>query len=128
MARKKTAAAPTSAGPSPEVLRLRQNQRQRTGKPLTPAKKAAAAAEEPAGLKEGDRVMVKPGMEHDASHLDRPGTVRQISTPALGIEFDDEPGVTVRWYTDAELAPAAAEPTAEPGTQPTEPPADAPTT
>lgn len=65
----------------------------------------------------GDRVMVRPGNEHDDMTRDKTGTVREISTPALGIVFD---GMEMehKWYTDAEVqsAPEA------PGQPPEQPP------
>lgn len=54
-------------------------------------------------FKEGDRVKVKPGKNHDEMTKNKVGTVREISTPALGIEFDDMPGEIHKWYVDEEL-------------------------
>lgn len=50
----------------------------------------------------GDRVKVQPGSEHDSMTRGRTGTVREIGTPALAIEFDGMKTVH-RWYTDEEV-------------------------
>ena len=48
----------------------------------------------------GDRVQVKPGMEHDASMADKKGEIVEITTPALGVKFDGMPMVH-HWHTDS---------------------------
>lgn len=55
--------------------------------------------------KVGDRVKVKPGKNHDAMTKDKVGTVKEISTEALGIKFD---GMTEmhKWYVDDEIQSA----------------------
>lgn len=59
-------------------------------------------AEMPVGvLPIGARVRVRPGQEHDATHTT--GTIREISTPAIGVELDAMPGMVHRWYTASEL-------------------------
>lgn len=50
----------------------------------------------------GDRVKVKAGKEHDSMTKDKNGTIKQIGTPALGIQFDGMPDVH-RWYVDDEV-------------------------
>lgn len=54
-------------------------------------------------LKVGDRVKVKPGKNHDEKTKDAVGTVKEVSTPALGIEFDNMKGMTHKWYVEDEL-------------------------
>ena len=56
--------------------------------------------------KVGDRVKVKPGKEHDEMTKEKKGTVKKVSTEALGIEFDNMPGKIHRWYVDEEVEPA----------------------
>ena len=51
--------------------------------------------------KVGQRVIVVPGQEHHG--VGGAGVIRSIGTPALGIEFDDNPGEIHKWYTAAEL-------------------------
>lgn len=58
----------------------------------------------------GDRVKVKPGMSHDPMTDGKPGTIRQISTEALGIEFDGMAEIH-KWHVDAEVERYAGEPT-----------------
>lgn len=58
------------------------------------------------GYKVGDRVQVKKGMEHDEETMSVPGTVELVSTPALGIRFDDMEEVH-KWYVAEELSPYA---------------------
>ena len=79
----------------------------------------AMAEPTPQGIQVGDRVKVKPGSEHDASHAGMVGTVGEQSTPALGIRFDAEPETVHRWYTAEELEPATDE---APATETTETP------
>lgn len=55
-------------------------------------------------FKKGDRVKVRPGKNHNAMTKDAKGTVVEISTPALGIEFDNMPGEIHKWHVDDELA------------------------
>lgn len=54
-------------------------------------------------LKVGDRVKVKPGKNHDDMTKDATGTVKEVSTPALGIEFDHMKGKMHKWYVEDEL-------------------------
>lgn len=79
------------------------------GVPLAPteAPRGAAPATQTA-LQVGDRVRVRDGMAHDAMTEDTDGTVREISTPAIGIEFDGMSGVH-KWYTEAELEAASSD-------------------
>lgn len=51
----------------------------------------------------GDRVTVRSGKAHDAMTRDKTGTIRQIGTPALGIEFDGMSMGVHKWYTDDEV-------------------------
>lgn len=53
----------------------------------------------------GDRVQVKPGKNHDSMTKDAKGKIVEISTPALGIQFDGMSGVH-KWYADDEVKPA----------------------
>jgi hypothetical protein len=53
-------------------------------------------------LKVGDRVIVKSGKAHDDMTMNKAGTVVEISTPALAINFDGMDKVH-KWYTDGEL-------------------------
>ncbi|KAB2943603.1 MAG: hypothetical protein K8F92_04725 [Hyphomicrobium sp.] len=53
----------------------------------------------------GDRVRVKPGLQHDKMTIGKTGTIVEIATPALGVKFDDMPEVH-NWYVAEELAPA----------------------
>lgn len=50
----------------------------------------------------GDRVQVKASKEHDTMTKDKKGTIVEITTPALGIQFD---GMTMvhKWYSDDEV-------------------------
>lgn len=57
------------------------------------------------GYNVGDRVQVKSGKEHDAMTKDKKGKIVEISTPALGIQFDGMSG-THKWYTDDEVKAA----------------------
>lgn len=50
----------------------------------------------------GDRVKVKAGAEHDEATKDAVGTIAEMSTHALGIEFDGMDGVH-KWYVAHEL-------------------------
>ena len=50
----------------------------------------------------GDRVKVKAGKEHGGMVMDMPGSIVEISTPALAIKFDDMDEVH-KWYVQAEL-------------------------
>lgn len=56
----------------------------------------------------GDRVRVRDGMAHDEMTKDVDGTVREISTNAIGIEFDGMDGVH-KWYVASELEAASDE-------------------
>lgn len=89
---------PARTGPSVEVLRARHEHRKRTA--------AAAAEEEPAGPKEGDKVKFKEGQEHEPFEAGVEYIVRQISTPALGLATADDPERIMRWATAGELEPA----------------------
>lgn len=53
-------------------------------------------------LKVGDRVRVRPGKEHDTMTKGKTGTVKEVSTPALGIQFD---GMQMmhKWYVEEEV-------------------------
>lgn len=55
-----------------------------------------------AALKVGDRVRVLPGKEHDSMTANASGTIQEIASPALMIQFDgmDEPH---KWYVAEEL-------------------------
>lgn len=50
----------------------------------------------------GDRVKVKPGNNHEEMTKDKVGTVKEISTEALGIVFDGMSGMH-KWYVDDEV-------------------------
>lgn len=50
----------------------------------------------------GDRVRVKDGAAHDEMTRGAVGTIKEISTPALGILFDGMDGVH-KWYVEAEI-------------------------
>ena len=52
--------------------------------------------------KVGDRVKIKSGKNHDSMSKDKTGTIKEISTEALGIKFD---GMTEthKWYVDEEV-------------------------
>lgn len=56
----------------------------------------------------GDRVRVRDDMAHDEMTKGVDGTVREISTPAIGIEFDGMDGVH-KWYVASELEAAGNE-------------------
>lgn len=58
--------------------------------------------------KVGDRVRVRDGMAHDEMTKGVDGTVREVATPAIGIEFDGMDGVH-KWYVAAELQAATEE-------------------
>ena len=53
----------------------------------------------------GDRVTVKPNKEHDSMTKGKTGTIKEISTPALGIQFDGMSSLH-KWYTDDEVKSA----------------------
>jgi ribosomal protein L24 len=53
-------------------------------------------------LSVGDSVQVRPGKEHDAMTKGKKGTIVAISTPALGIKFEDM-SMIHKWYTDSEV-------------------------
>lgn len=80
------------------------NMAEQTAPVTTPATPA-----EQSGIKPGDRVTIKPGSEHDKSHVGLVGTVGEASTPALAIRFDDQPETPYKWYTADELQPATDE-------------------
>ena len=50
----------------------------------------------------GDRVKVKAGKGHGNMVMDMPGSIVEISTPALAIKFDDMEEVH-KWYVQSEL-------------------------
>lgn len=54
-------------------------------------------------LKVGDRVKVKPGKHHDEKTKEATGTVKEVSTAALGVEFDNMKGMVHKWYVEDEL-------------------------
>ena len=54
-------------------------------------------------LKVGDRVKVKPGKSHDSMSKDATGTVEIVSTPALGVRFDNMKDKIHKWYVEEEL-------------------------
>lgn len=58
------------------------------------------------GFKLGDRVTVRPGKEHDAMTKGKTGTITEIGTEALAIQFDGMENVH-KWYIDEEIEPAA---------------------
>lgn len=53
----------------------------------------------------GDRVQVKEGINHDGMTKGKKGTIVEITTPALGIQFDGMKMVH-KWYADSEVKPA----------------------
>mgnify|MGYP007071633891 CR=1 FL=1 len=53
-------------------------------------------------LQVGDRVKVKPGKAHDSMTKDKVGTVKEVSTPALGVKFDGMSEMH-KWYVEGEL-------------------------
>lgn len=55
--------------------------------------------------KVGDRVKVKDGKEHDSMIKGKTGTVKEISTEALGVKFDGMAELH-KWYVDDEVKPA----------------------
>lgn len=57
----------------------------------------------------GDRVTVKPNKEHDSMTKGKTGTIKEISTPALGIQFDGMSSLH-KWYTDDEVKSADGDP------------------
>jgi ribosomal protein L24 len=57
-------------------------------------------------FKAGDRVKVKSGKEHDPMTKGKTGTIREVSTPALGIKFDGMDKVH-KWHVDEEIEKAA---------------------
>jgi len=69
---------------------------------------AALAAEADTIHQVGDRVRVKAGREHDEMTREATGTIVEISTSALGIQFDGMEG-THKWYVDEELESAESE-------------------
>ena len=54
----------------------------------------------------GDRIEVKAGMKHDGMEDMTVGTIKEISTPALGIQFDGSDEIH-RWYVDEEIEPSS---------------------
>lgn len=74
--------------------------------------KTEPLAEGSPGPQVGDRVRVRDGMAHDEMTKNRNGTVREISTAAIGIEFDEMDGVH-KWYVAAELESAKEDADAE---------------
>jgi hypothetical protein len=56
-------------------------------------------------MRVGDRVRVRAGHAHDGETADAVGTVVEIATAALGVQFDGMAEVH-RWYVAAELQPA----------------------
>ena len=52
----------------------------------------------------GDRVQVRPGMEHDGMEAGMTGTIEIIGTSALGIKFDGQKDIH-KWYVADELMP-----------------------
>lgn len=54
-------------------------------------------------IKVGDRVKVKPGKNHDDMTKGASGTVKEVSTPALGVEFDNMKGKVHKWYVEDEV-------------------------
>ena len=58
-------------------------------------------------LKKGDKIKVKSGKEHESEQKGATGTVKIVSTPALGILFDemgdDEMAGVHKWYVESEL-------------------------
>lgn len=63
----------------------------------------AGAEQGAAPFRVGDRVTVRDGMEHDDMTKGASGEVVEVSTPALGVRFDEMPDMVHHWYTDAEL-------------------------
>lgn len=59
----------------------------------------------------GDRVKVRDGYEHDEMTKGATGTIRQVSSAALAVEFDGMPELH-KWYTAEELEDKAPLPTA----------------
>lgn len=53
-------------------------------------------------LKVGDKVAVKRGKAHMGIGVGKKGTVKQISTPAIGVRFEGS-ARTHKWYTAGEL-------------------------
>ena len=54
-------------------------------------------------MKIGDKIKVKSGLSHSKETAGKSGTVKIISTEALGVEFDNMPGKTHKWYVKNEL-------------------------
>lgn len=71
-----------------------------------PANGSQAAASTPAGFKVGDRVRVRPGMEHGVG-MTGGATIELIDTPAIGIRLDVMPETVHKWYVASELEPEA---------------------
>lgn len=67
----------------------------------------------------GDRVRVRDGMAHDDMTAGKTGTIKEISTAALGIKFDGMDSIH-HWYVDSEIEPAdeAKEASADGGMNP----------
>lgn len=63
--------------------------------------------QQPTAFMVGDTVQVKPGANHDEMTKDATGTIMEISTPALGIQFDGMP-MLHKWYVDDEVMAAEA--------------------
>lgn len=53
-------------------------------------------------FKVGDRVIVKDGKAHDSMTNGKTGTIKEISTEALGVKFDGMEKIH-KWYVDDEL-------------------------
>ena len=53
-------------------------------------------------LKPGDRVRVRPGLEHDEEHVGAGATVVEVGPPSIAIRFDGEDEIH-RWYIAGEL-------------------------
>jgi len=54
--------------------------------------------------KVGDRVKIRADKAHDEDDAGMVGIVREIGTPALGVEM--EKGEIHHWYVDSEVEPA----------------------
>lgn len=57
------------------------------------------------GLRVGDRVRVKAGVEHNKMTANAVGTIAIVNGTAIGIRFDGMAGVH-KWYVAEELEPA----------------------
>ena len=64
-----------------------------------------AVTKEKTKYKVGDRVTVKPGKNHNEMTKDKVGTVKEISTEALGVKFDGMDEMH-KWYVDDEVQSA----------------------